>query len=1060
MHSLPPSRNRASVCRTALILTLAVTAQCLARAAGDAPMLTVRHCWPILTAGTSEATATAPGSPVNVSVDDRPLITPDVAPTVQPLPGGGVELTYTLAKGTLVEQITPFAAMGNGAWLQSMTYTNRSDKRQDITGASMRIAPRVKDGGIVWNPAPFWMGELGGGLTLHVAYRSVEDEYSLKVSSGVVETHITAQWRLDPGQSAPIGAMAFWETAGGAQDFRSEAQRWYKAIGIRVPVPSPNWLATAVLYEASAGGHIESRFSDVGGFDAFAHQLDYLHDLGVNAIWYNMPFSFKSGPDGAKGNWNHYGPLDYSKIDEILGGAPAFKRMTSHSKELGIHVLAELVPHGGRSVQAMALKPWWTGKRDGAPVGEWGGADMDYASPPWQDVMRTACQRLARDFDVEGVRIDLGNGDGPNWTSPGTNHASLSTLGGALGMIRAARDGLAAGGARGPVIIPESNDIAEHYAYTALGYGSEFTRFFEQELPSNLDDAAAMNKGLRDLLENERGALPDGAMRLRTLNNHDTVIYNGRVHLRFGVGLSRAFLGVCLAAPGVPMLYQEQEVGDYEALRRMLWARRALPELGAGEPDYFAATFDPKVFTVVSTLDGSRAIGLVNLSGTKVAGRVVLAHALNIANNTLVYDGVSDRSTRVVNDGFDWTLAPYETALIRIGAKPASATPAEVYAGETYADARDAGNGGLTWHSGKVTLNLQMGGDGWTESVSGERSTYSSPNGTVTLLRKAQSTRIDIDLKPSAPTPRLVVLGADRWLVSGRTAIVNDRVLRRHFPFPAGSGYTWNRKIVSGSAPWGKLYDSVAPEGRLWQSILEPLHPDDPGLEFADRAGAGLSITGLSTTARNIVLTDCTDEPESGPFRLETRFYDIDTDLNANVRALGLGSQWLMSREALPPVTPAALHVSFMISNSEGDWRARWSAPRLPVQRTPHVAETDIGPRFVHAVQSTFLPEPGQVAFDGFPPVAGVYQIELDLRRSEASATSHELESAYTVRVDGIEQPLQWSQRGSGAMGNAYFATALTPPIDLSGKTHSISITTARPWCAVHDHFKLVKASQ
>ena len=45
---------------------------------------------------------------------------------------------------------------------------------------------------------------------------------------------------------------------------------------------------------------------------------------------------------------------------------------------------------------------------------------------------------------------------------------------------------------------------------------------------------------------------------------------------------------------------------------------------------------------------------------------------------------------------------------------------------------------------------------------------------------------------------------------------------------------------------------------------------------------------------------------------------------------------------------------------------------------------------------------------------------------------------------------------GGRSMGNAYFGFALTPPIDLTGKSHEISITTTRAWGAVKEHYTLV----
>jgi len=450
---------------------------------------------------------------------------------------------------------------------------------------------------------------------------------------------------------------------------------------------------------------------------------------------------------------------------------------------------------------------------------------------------------------------------------------------------------------------------------------------------------------------------------------------------------------------------------------------------------------------------------MVNLSGATVSGKVVFSPSLHIAPGALVYDGVSGRSAQVADSGFAWTLAPYETALIRLGSKPMPQAPAETYAGETYGASDMLNDKCIVWRSGNVTTYLRLSGASWANSVSGAKTTYSSADGQITLLRDGASTKVDMDLAPGAPTPKLVVLGADRWSVSGRTAVLSDRVLHRHFPFPAGSNYTWNRSIVWGKAPWGGLYNGVAPDGRLWESLIEPLHPDDPGMEFVGRDGAGLILNGLSTNAGNIVLTDCTDESPTGSYRLETRFYDVDPDLAPSVRMFGLGTQWEMRQDALPPITARRLHVSFTIDPAKLIKQARWTSPRLPVQRSG-MRETDSGPSIAHFFNATWFPQPGNVTWNGFAPAPGVYRIELEMRHSEASATGSDLDTAYVVTVDGAAQPLEWVKRGTAIYGNGYFGMAQTPPIDLSGKSHSISITTSRPWAAVRLHYRLVKAQK
>ncbi|MDR3708460.1 MAG: alpha-amylase family glycosyl hydrolase [Capsulimonadaceae bacterium] len=1056
------SQRLASLSCAALVIGGLAAAHQPATAGAPAANLSVRDGWPIVSAAGVDVTTSAKGRPVDVTVDGKSVLTGDAPFAVVQNPDGEIDITYAVSQGTLVEKYVPFAAMGPGAWLRSTTYTNTTSGTEYLTGAVMRIAPNAQSGNAPWNPGPFWMVEASGNQTLHIAYKSADDFYSIKGEDGFVETSIGAQWRLAAGQSAQIGSEGLWVHPGNRDDFRPEAQRWYEAIGIHVPRPHPDWLANAVLYEASAGGHVESRFSDVGGFDAFAHQLDYLADLGVNAIWYNMPFTFKSPPNGEKGGWNHYDPRDYSKIDGILGGPDAFHRLTHASRERGMHVIAELVPHGGRSVQAEALKAWWTGGRDGKPNGGWGGADMDYSSPPWQAVMCNACTYLAHDFGVEGVRIDLGDGDGVNWTSPLTNHASFSNLGGSIGMLNAARKGLLAGGVgeggRVPILIPESPDRPEYYAMTPVGYGDKLTILLHEYVQSNPNDAAGNCEHIRAVLEDEQGSLPAGAISLRTLGNHDTTLEHGRVQQRFGAGLARALFGVCLAVPGLPMLYQEEESGSFEALRKMIWARRRIPELGSGTADYEAVSFAPEVFTVVRSAGASRAIGLVNLSGNPVSGKVTLAASTPVPDGAMVFDGVSGKSARVNGNAFTWTIGPYETALLRVGKHPDGNVPAMRFAGEPTSNEMLTTSNMPVWRNGKMAIALSPGTAAWTKRVEGATTTYDSPSGRITVRNEGIAAHVELEYGKGAPIPSLVVHNADSWLVSGRTAILDDRVIRRHFPFPASSGYSWKRNIIWGSAPWGSLYHGVAPCGRLWQSLLEPLHPDEPDLAFVDGAGTGFELSSVHCDAQNTVLTDATDEQSSAPYHLDLRFYAADPDLSQMVQVFGLGKQWQMDA---PPAAVAAnsLHASFEITPTSGNPAARWASPRLPVERGG-MRETISGNDYHQGFNGVFFPKGGKVTWAGFAAAPGVYRIEFELRHSEASATGTDLDAAYAVTVDGATQPLTWTKRGTATYGNAYFGLATTRPIDLKGKAHTVEITCTKPWTAVREHYRLIEGTE
>ena len=79
------------------------------------------------------------------------------------------------------------------------------------------------------------------------------------------------------------------------------------------------------------------------GGDLFgvAEKLDYLKDLGINAIYLNPIFSAAS---------NHrYNTYDYLKVDPLLGGDSAFRLLLDEAHKRDIKIVLDLVPnHCGR----------------------------------------------------------------------------------------------------------------------------------------------------------------------------------------------------------------------------------------------------------------------------------------------------------------------------------------------------------------------------------------------------------------------------------------------------------------------------------------------------------------------------------------------------------------------------------------------------------------------------------------------------------------------------------------------------------------------------------------
>lgn len=84
-----------------------------------------------------------------------------------------------------------------------------------------------------------------------------------------------------------------------------------------------------------------------GDLEGVIQRLDYLHDLGVNAIYFNPIFCAAS---------NHrYDTHDYFQVDPMLGDLAAFKRLVTQAHGRGIRVILDGVfNHCGRGFFAFA----------------------------------------------------------------------------------------------------------------------------------------------------------------------------------------------------------------------------------------------------------------------------------------------------------------------------------------------------------------------------------------------------------------------------------------------------------------------------------------------------------------------------------------------------------------------------------------------------------------------------------------------------------------------------------------------------------------------------------
>jgi len=96
------------------------------------------------------------------------------------------------------------------------------------------------------------------------------------------------------------------------------------------------WYKNGVIYCLSVGTYMDSNGDGIGDFRGLQRRLDYLHGLGITAIWL-MPFQTSPGRD------NGYDISDYYNVDPRYGTLGDFVEFTHGCKQRGIRVIIDLV---------------------------------------------------------------------------------------------------------------------------------------------------------------------------------------------------------------------------------------------------------------------------------------------------------------------------------------------------------------------------------------------------------------------------------------------------------------------------------------------------------------------------------------------------------------------------------------------------------------------------------------------------------------------------------------------------------------------------------------------
>jgi len=118
----------------------------------------------------------------------------------------------------------------------------------------------------------------------------------------------------------------------------------------------PRWFKDAVIYELHVRSFADSNGDGIGDFPGLIGKLDYLHDLGVTALWLLPFYPSPLRDDG-------YDIADYTDVHPAYGTLSDFRRFLRAAHQRGIRVVTELVIN-----HTSADHPWFQRARK-APAG-------------------------------------------------------------------------------------------------------------------------------------------------------------------------------------------------------------------------------------------------------------------------------------------------------------------------------------------------------------------------------------------------------------------------------------------------------------------------------------------------------------------------------------------------------------------------------------------------------------------------------------------------------------------------------------------------------------------
>ena len=153
--------------------------------------------------------------------------------------------------------------------------------------------------------------------------------------------------------------------------------RFASAQNKPVDAEGHQWWQHAVFYEIYPRSFADSNNDGVGDLNGITSRMDYLHELGVDAIWITPCYPSPQVDFG-------YDVSNYEDIDPMYGTLADFDRMVAEGRKLGVRIIMDFVPNhtsdqhpwfldskSSRSAQHRDWYIWRDGKGPEGPPNNW-----------------------------------------------------------------------------------------------------------------------------------------------------------------------------------------------------------------------------------------------------------------------------------------------------------------------------------------------------------------------------------------------------------------------------------------------------------------------------------------------------------------------------------------------------------------------------------------------------------------------------------------------------------------------------------------------------------------